>query len=379
MKAYFDHNATTPVDPRVLEKMLPYFGGTYGNPSSAHGFGKAARTAIDTAREQVAELVDCHPSEVIFTSGGTEANNWALHNAVHTESAGTLAVSAIEHSAVLEVAKQLVHSKPNWSLQVLPVGEDGRVSTEVELASDCRVLSVMWANNETGAVQPIQALAERAQQLGAITHTDAVQAVAKVPISFRESGVQMMTVAPHKFFGPKGIGALIVHRRLQMQPLLFGGGHEDGLRPGTENLPAIVGFGHAAALAKAELAERSAQAKLLANQLIAGLTALDLPIFTVNEPRLPNTVQFAVPGMEGETMLMLLDAQGFAVSSGSACSAGKHEPSHVLQAMGVEADVGIGAVRVSFAMNESADTVNSAEQVERFLQVLSSITQRLPK
>lgn len=378
MPVYFDSNATTPVDPRVLEAMLPYFGGRYGNPSSAHGFGKAARHAIDQAREQVAALVNARPSEVLFTSGGTEANNWVLRSVTQTAAPGTVAVSAIEHPAVLTAAEALMHDvAAGWRVESIPVTAQGRVAVQQALASDTRLLSVMWANNETGAVQPITELAQQAQTVGAWMHTDAVQAVGKVPVDFAAAGVQFMTLAAHKLYGPKGIGALVVDRRIPIQPMLFGGGHEQGLRPGTENLPAIVGFGQAAALAQQELQTRAQQAKQLQEQLLAGLAELTLPVFTPeHEPRLPNTVQFAVPGMEGETLLMLLDAQGFAVSSGSACATGKHEPSHVLAAMGVEAALAIGAIRVSFSMNPAIDTANTADDVTRFLAVLANWTPR---
>lgn len=375
MPAYFDHNATTPVDPRVMETMLPYMTGQYGNPSSMHGFGKAARSAIDTAREQIGAALNAHPSEVIFTSGGTESNNWVLRSVLQQYQSGSIAVSAIEHPAVLAAATQLAR-RDGWSLNSVPVNQQGRVSS-VQLAADCRLLSVMWANNETGVVQPVTELSKQARVAGVLMHSDAVQVVGKMPVDFRASGLAFMTLAAHKLYGPKGIGALIVDRKTQIAPMMFGGGHEQGLRPGTENLPAIVGFGHAVELAHQALVANTQHAKAMQQQLLVGLKALKLPIFTPDsESLLPNTVQFAVPGMEGETLLMLLDAKGFAVSSGSACATGKHEPSHVLSAMGVAPETALSAIRVSFSMNEHVPTANDAQQVERFLAVLSSLVSR---
>ncbi len=356
---YADHNATTPLDERVLEAMLPWLKGGFGNPSSVHALGREARAALDTAREQVAQLVGAHPSQVIFTSGGTEANNSALKGVAQRSPQGRIAISAVEHASVSEPAAAL--RRFGWLVDAIGVDEYGVCTPDTlmqALHGDTRLVSVMWANNETGTVQPVQELADRCRERGVLFHTDAVQAAGKLPVDFAASGAHLMSLSAHKLYGPKGVGALIWDKAVDMEPLLHGGGQEKGRRGGTENLAAIVGFGRAAELAHIELADRRRHLVSLREQFEKRL-AQDLPqavIFAREAERLPNTVFLAVPGLEGQTLIMALDQQGIAVSSGSACGSEHTEPSGVLKAMGVDNDLALGAIRVSLGQdNTEAD------------------------
>jgi cysteine desulfurase len=375
MAIYFDHNATTPLDPRVFEAMRPYLTEpTYGNPSSVHRYGRAARQALDGAREQVAALVGAQAAQVVFTSGGTEANNLALKGYAARHPRRRLLVSAIEHACVIEPAQAL--ARQGVPVEFIPVDGRGRVDSaalEALLAKgNAGLVSVMQVNNETGVIQDIPAIAERVRAAGAVLHSDAVQAAGKQPVDFRRSGAQLMTLSAHKIYGPRGAGALIVDSQLELEPQQHGGGQEKGMRGGTENLAAIVGFGAAAELARLELDLRAAHALRLRGRLESGLRAVPgVVIFGDGTERLPNTVQFGTPGFESETLLMALDRKGIAVSSGSACHSGKTEPSHVLMAMGMEKMLALSAVRVSFGQG------NTLEEVDRFLEVFRGIVQNL--
>ena len=370
---YFDHNATTPLDSRVLEGMLPYLREQYGNASSRHEYGRAARRAIDEARQRVAFAVGAHPTEVVFTSGGSEANNLFIKGAAACLAPGTVAISAIEHPCVREPAKQLQRS--GWKLREIAVDENCRVAGadfQAALAEKPALISVMLANNETGAVQDVAALAALAAQAKssrAWFHTDAVQAFGKRRVDFRAlngAGVHALTLSAHKLGGPKGAGALVVDKRVELQPLIAGGGHERGLRSGTENVAAIVGFGIAAELATAQLDARARQLEALRTELEAGLAAQGAIIFGRAAERLPNTSYFAFPGIDGETLVGKLDRAGFAVAAGAACSSANPEPSQVLLAMGVQASLARGAVRASFGID------NNAVQVRDFLAALNT-------
>lgn len=351
---YLDHNATAPLDPGARDAMLPYLGAFYGNPSSLHRLGRICRSAIDGARERVAALIGATPGEIIFVSGGTEANNLALKGLAAGMRPGVVAFGATEHPSVAESALSL--EKTGWRTQTLPVDGDGRL-LDGPLPADLRIASVMLANNETGTIQDIAPLAQSLRAQGVILHCDAVQAAGKIPVDFKALGVRLMTLSSHKIYGPKGVGALVVDPSVDLAPLLHGGGQERGLRGGTENVAAIVGFGKAAELALAELETRRARLSRLRERLEAGLDALPgAVIFARRAPRLPNTLQFAVAGIDGEALVMALDRRGIAVSSGSACAAGAGEPSPVLLAMGVDAETAKGAVRVSLGKdNEEAD------------------------
>jgi cysteine desulfurase len=370
---FLDNNSTTLLDQRVLEAMLPYMQHQYGNATSRHLFGRAARQALDQAREQVAEACGAHPSQVIFTASGTEANNFAIHGmAGNNENAKQIAVSAIEHPAVTRPAFALRQN--GYRVAVIAADNFGKVdplSLDVALEKPTSLVSVMLANNETGVIQDIQKLAEIAKSKGALFHTDAVQALGKLPVDFESLGVHAMTVSSHKINGPQGAGALILDKRVDIKPLLHGGGQEKGLRSGTENVAAIVGFGTACALLKAERETRAKVTGQLRDAFELGLHDLGATIFGDKAARLANTSFFAFDEIEGETLVMALDRKGFAVASGSACSSDSTEPSHVLMAMGIAPDLARGAIRVSFGAN------NTTEQLNAFLTVLQSEVNRL--
>ena len=354
---YLDYNATAPIKPPVVEAVAEAMM-LAGNPSSVHGFGRDVRKRIEDAREQIAALVDCTPAELVFTAGGTEANNTALRGAGRR----AVIVSAIEHPAILRTAEAVA-----GDLVVLPVDGDGVLdlgALDAALGSHGpgALVSVMLANNETGVIQPVAEIAARARAAGALVHCDAVQAPGRIPVSFAGLGVDMMSVAAHKFAGPKGIGALIVRSGLDIAPLITGGGQERGLRGGTENAAGIVGFGAAAALAQDDLA-KAGQIAALRDRLEARLreTEPDVVIFSEGASRLPNTSCLTMPGVQSETQVMGLDLAGVAVSAGSACSSGKVEPSHVLRALGAPDGIGGCAIRVSMGWATTED------EIERFL------------
>ena len=372
MSIFLDHNATTPLDPRVLNAMLPWLRGTHGNPASVHRYGREARAALDRARAQVAALVNAQPPQVIFTGGGTEADNLALRGVCRGEPRGRLLVSSIEHAAVLETAEAL--AKTGWQVERIPVDSECRLelhALEKMLAEDVRLVSVMLANNETGVIQDVHAAVECARAHGVLTHTDAIQAAGKVPVDFTALGVNLLTLSAHKLNGPRGVGALIRDRRVDLAPQITGGGQEQGLRGGTENLAGIVGFGAAAELARAELNTRITQMRALSEQLEAGLKQLPgVRMFADHAPRLPNTVQFGAAGYDGEWLVMELDRRGFAVSSGSACHSGSGKPSHVLLAMGLDELIARGAVRISLGAD------NTGDDIQALLAALGAITAR---
>ena len=340
---YLDYNATAPIRPEVIDVVAEALA-LAGNPSSIHTFGRDVRKRIEDARERIAALAGCTPPELVFTAGGTEANNTALRGAGRR----VLIVSAIEHPAVLRTSEACADV-----LVVLPVDSDGVLDmTALDKALDKHgseaLVSVMLANNETGVIQPVAEIAARAGRAGALVHCDAVQAPGRIPVSFVGLGVDMMSIAAHKFAGPKGVGALIVRSGLDIAPLIHGGGQERGLRGGTENAAGIVGFGTAAVLALDDVA-RAGRIAALRDRLEARLRGIEpaVAIFSEGAARLPNTSCVTMPGVQSETQVMGLDLAGVAVSAGSACSSGKVEPSHVLRALGAPDDVGGCAIRVS--------------------------------
>jgi cysteine desulfurase len=363
---YLDHNATTPLDPAVREAMLPYLDARFGNASSRHEYGRQARAAIDTARAQVASAVGAHPTEVIFTSGGAEANNLMLKGAAATMRPSMLAISQVEHPCVREPARQL--ERQGWQVHRLAVDEHG-VIVENDFAACLdarpRLVSVMAANNETGVLQPIAQLAQQARKAGAWFHTDAVQALGKIALDFRALGVNAMTLSAHKIYGPLGAGALIVDKRVELAPLIAGGGQERGLRSGTENVPAIVGFGAACALAVRRLEADAKVQQGLRDRVEQELAQLGATIFGQQVRRLPGTTFFAFDGLDGETLVGKLDRAGFACASGSACSSADPEPSKTLLAMGVSPGLARNAVRVSVGRG------TREEDVTQFVQALA--------
>jgi len=372
MQAYFDHNATTPLDEGVLAAMLPYLKGEYGNASSRHDFGTRARRAVNQAREQVANLVNVQPSQVVFVSGGTEANNLFIRGAAAYLKPSQVVVSGIEHPCVAKPAQDL--ARQGWKLRKLSVDAEGRVDVTdavQALREPTGLVSVMLANNETGVLQPVAQIAELAREQRAWVHSDAVQALGKIPVDFEALGLHAMTVSAHKIYGPKGAGALIVDKRLELKPIIHGGGHESGLRSGTENVPAIVGFGAACDLAAGRLDGVAVHTKGLRDQVEQGLAAQGARIFGGKAERVPNTTHFAVPNIDGETLVIELDKAGFAVASGAACSSTSTEPSATLLAMGVAPELARGAVRISFGVR------NTALEVGDFLQALAATLAKL--
>jgi len=364
---YLDHNATTPLEGRVLEAMWPYLQEVVGNPSSVHRYGRQVRAAIDKARQQLATLVGVSATQVVFTSGGTEANNLALKGVANTFSQGHLIIGAAEHSSVIQSALAL--QRQGWQLDWLDVDANGRVCSELlanKLRDDTRLVSLMMANNETGVITDIAEISTAMQGHTAVLHCDAVQALGKMPVDFSSSGAGLMSLSGHKINGPAGIGALIIDRAIDLQPLLHGGEQEAGLRSGTENVAAIVGFGQAAELVADEGVADYEQMLALRQRLEQRLQMAlpELVIFCQQAERLPNTVFFAVPKVAGETLLMALDDDGFAVASGSACSSSNHAPSHVLMAMGVDPGLARCAIRVSLGRE------NNVETVDRFVDSL---------
>ena len=369
---YFDHNATTPVDDRVLEAMLPYLRGEYGNASSRHDLGTRARKAVDGAREQVAALVNARPSQVIFVSGGTEANNLFIKGAAGYLKPSQVAVSAIEHPCVAKPAQDL--ARQGWKLRKLAVTRDGRLDmadAAEALQSPTGIVSVMLANNETGVILEVAAVAEKARAANAWMHTDAVQALGKIPVDFAALGVHAMTLSAHKLYGPKGAAALVIDKRLQLKPIIHGGGHEQGLRSGTENVPAIVGFGAACALAAGRMQALAPRLEAMRTRFEQGLEGLGAVIFGDRAPRIPNTTYFAFKGILGETLVIELDKAGYAIAPGAACSSANPEPSATLLAMGVDPELAVGAVRFSLGAG------NTPDQVDEFLQALKSVVNRL--
>ncbi len=369
---YFDHNATTQIDARVLDAMLPWMRAQSGNPSSRHQYGRAAREAVAQAREQVARACGAQASQVVFTASGTEANNLAIKGLADHVHHGQILSSAVEHPCVTRSAiamRGLGHTSNS-----IPVSGDGKVDRaqfKTQLSQATSLVSVMLANNETGVLQDVAELAEIARAHGSLMHTDAVQALGKIDLNFNDLNVHAMTVSSHKLQGPQGAAALILDKRVDIQPLLHGGGQERGLRSGTENVAAIVGFGLACELAIQQLADYQRHTLKLRTQLETGLATMNATIFGAQSNRLSNTSFFAMDGIEGETLVVALDRKGYAVASGSACSSDSTEPSAVLLAMGVHEDVARGAVRLSLGAQ------NTAHQVADFLQQLQQEILRL--
>ena len=376
---YLDNAATTPVRPEVLEVMLPYLGkDAFGNPSSAHRFGRAARAGIEEAKRTIAEALGAEPGQVIFTSGGTEADNLAVIGAaLAARDQGRpfrVAVSAIEHKAVLAAAHAVRHL--GGEEIILPVHASGMVDegalTEA-LGRGVAAVSVMWVNNEVGVVQPVARLAARCREAGVCFHSDAVQAFGKLPVSLADVGCTLLTISGHKIGAPKGIGALLVHDRHAVEAIIHGGGQQFGIRPGTENVPGIVGLAKAVELAADEQADLAPCVRSLRDELERRLLEV-VPDAVINgwqAERAPHVCNVSIPGTDSEALLMHLDLAGIACSSGSACSTGAVEPSHVLTAMGVPRELGVAALRFSFGKD------NTVEDVEAVVAALPKIVEKV--
>jgi cysteine desulfurase len=370
MSVYLDHNSTTALKTEVLEAMLPFMASQHGNATSRHSFGRTARAAVEQAREQVANAVGAYSNQIVFTASGTEANNFAVRGICSHLDAGQILTSAIEHPCVSRPAAAM----QGYTAKTIKVDSSCNINlTHLQklLIAPTHLVSAMLVNNETGAIQDIAKVAEIAREHKAFVHTDAVQALGKIPVDFFALGVHAMTVSSHKIGGPLGAGALVLDKRIDIQPLLYGGGQERGLRSGTENVAAIVGFGAACDLAIKNLSAFEVHTSNLRSHLEAGLAKLNAVIFGYHALRIANTSFFAFHNIEGETLVTALDNAGFAVASGSACSSNSGEPSHVLLAMGVPEDLARGAVRVSFGMS------NTPDQVQHFLKTLEHELVRL--
>jgi cysteine desulfurase len=381
MRIYFDHNATTPVDPAVAETITRVMTGEFGNASSVHHFGQRAKAILDEARSFVAALIGGEPSEIVFTSGGTESDNFALRGVAEAlEPTGRrhLVASSIEHEAVLVTLRAL--ARRGWRTTLLPVGASGIVDPQAlrdAITDDTAIVSVMHANNEIGTVQPVAELARIAHERGALFHTDAVQSVGKVPVDVKALGVDLLSLSAHKFNGPKGTGALWIKRGARVTAILTGGKHERNRRAGTENVPAIAGLGMAAQLAHKKLSAEGTRLAALRNRLEEAILA-HVPGTAINgarEPRVPNTTNISFDAVEAESLLIALDLEGVAVSTGSACSSGTLEPSHVLRAMGLPSPRTQNSIRMSLgAGNTDAEVDFVVSKLPPIVEKLRSLT-----
>jgi cysteine desulfurase len=377
MRIYFDHNATTPVDPAVAEVIARVMTEEFGNASSVHHFGQRAKAVLDDARSAVAALINAEPSEIVFTSGGTESDNFALRGVAEAlEPTGRrhLIASSIEHEAVLVTLRAL--ARRGWRVTLLPVGDSGIVDPAAlagALTDETAIVSVMHANNEIGTIQPIAELAALAHGRGALFHTDAVQSIGKIPVDVRALSVDLLSLSAHKFNGPKGAGALWIKRGARVTAILTGGKHERNRRAGTENVPAIAGLGVAARLAAKKAVADAARTAALRNRLEEAILA-KVPGTAINgnrEPRVPNTTNISFERVEAESLLIALDLEGIAVSTGSACSSGTLEPSHVLKAMG------LGTARAQSSLRFSLGAANTEAEIDRVVDVLPGLVQKL--
>jgi cysteine desulfurase len=375
-RVYLDHAATTPVDPEVAEAMTRVLRETHGNPSSIYAEGRAARALVDDAREQVAEAIGAHPSEIVFTSGGTEADNLALRGRLKVDDGRDgLVTSAIEHHAVIDTARDLAgHGQAR--LSVIGVDRHGLVDPEaIREAIDERtsLVSVMHANNEIGTIEPIEAIGVICRERGVAFHSDAVQSVGALPFDVREIAVDLVSINAHKFYGPKGVGALFVRRGTRLATIQTGGGQEKGRRTGTENVAGVVGLGAAMRIARSRQATEGARQSRLRDRIIAGVVGrIDGAVLTGHPTRrLPNNASFCIPGTEGESLIVGLDLEGFSVSSGSACTSGETEPSAVLLALGLDRELAKGSLRVTVGR------ATTEQQADAFVDALARVVTRL--
>jgi cysteine desulfurase len=382
-RVYFDHNATTYMRQEVVDAMLPYFRERFGNASSLHFFGQENRDAIDGARARLAELIGAEPEEVIFTSGGTESDNLAIRGSLRARrrrsAANHVVTSQIEHPAVLRTCKDL--EEEGHRVTYVPCDRSGVVRLDVleaALTPDTAVVSVMLANNETGVIQPVKEISALVRPRGIVFHVDAVQGVGKIPVDVDDLGVDLLSLSAHKLYGPKGIGALYVRRGTPLEPVYTGGSHECGLRPGTENIPGIVGLGEAARISRENLSGEMARICALRDRLERGAVSRveDIVVAGGAAPRVPNTSAMIVARVEGEAITLRLSMLGFAISSGSACASGASEASYVLTAMGFDPGTAQGGIRVSLGIANTEDEVNAF--LEEFPRVVARLRELSP-
>jgi len=381
MKIYFDHAATTPCDKRVVDAMIPYFTGEFGNADSQHAYGRETAKAVADAREKIANLIGCKPNELYFTGSGTEADNWALKGAaLHNRDKGNrVIISSIEHHAILNAAEWL--EKNGFTVTRLPVDKTGLISpSDLEKVIDDKTtaVSVMYVNNEVGTVEPIRELAEIAHRHGALFHSDCVQAIPYMKIDVKELGVDLMSMSGHKFYGPKGIGALYIRNGVKLDKLICGGGQERSQRGGTTNTPLVVGMAKALEIASKEMTANNAFIERLRDRFVDRVLK-EIPYVRFNgnkEHRIPSVANFSFEFVEGEGILMLMDFNGIAVSSGSACSSGSLDPSHVLLAMGVPIEVSHGSIRFSFGKDNTMEEVDYT--VDKLKETISKLREMSP-
>src|SRR6266704_2074690 len=382
---YLDNNATTQLDPSVIEEMLPFLTKYYGNPSSGYGFAGKAREAVDLARERLAALLGCEPSEIVFTSGGTESNNAVIHSALQFEPRGKFATgrirdgghvvtSAVEHSAVLRPCQDLM--KRGCDVTFLGVDRHGNVDLgelEAAIRPETTLVSMMWANNETGVIFPVEKIAEMCREKRVLFHTDAVQAAGKIPIRLRDTAINFLSLSAHKFHGPKGVGALYVNRRTRFHPLIAGGGQENGRRGGTENVASIAGLGKAAERAMEFLSEGKAHVRSMRDRFEKAVleTVSGGAVNGAGAARIPNTASFSFEGIESPAALLLLDRHGICCSAASACRTGSHDASHVLRAMNANGDSARRSLRFSFSR------FNTEAEIDRAIEVVPKVIGKL--
>lgn len=378
-QVYLDNAATTPVLPQVYRAMEPYFSKQFGNPSSLYGLARESKAALDSSREKVAGLIHASPEEILFTGGGSEADNLAIKGTALSlmEKGRHLITSAIEHHAVLH-ACEFLEKRMGFKVTYLPVDKDGLIDPHdlrESITSRTILVTIMTANNEIGTIQPIEELASITKEKGILFHTDAVQAVGSIPIDVDRLGVDLLSLSGHKFNGPKGMGALYCRKGVKLQPLIHGGAQEKGLRAGTENVPAIVGLGEAAALAREDFEKKQERITSLREKMVEGIyeRVEDVILNGHRTLRLPGNVNFSFRYVEGESMLLNLDFKGIAASSGSACTSGSLAPSHVLMAIGLDHEVAHGSLRFSLGV------INQEEDVDYLLEVLPAIVSKLRK
>ena len=376
-KVYFDHSATTPVRPEVVDEVCTSLKENFGNPTSLHYFGRQVRKDVEAAREKVAAAIGATPNEIVFTSGGTESDNMAIHGvAMSNKNKGNhIITSAVEHHAVINTVKAL--AKEGFTVTILPVDKYGMVSINdvaAAITDKTILITIMHANNEVGTIMPIQEIAKLAHAKGIFMHTDAVQSFGKIPVNVNELGVDLLTISAHKIYGPKGVGALYIRKGTRWKQSLFHGGAQERLRrAGTENVPGISGLGKAAELAMADLQKEAEYLKSLRDRLIQQVTTKIDRVKLTGHPdmRLPNHASFTFEFIEGESMLLSLDMKGIAASSGSACTSGSLEPSHVLLAMGIPHEIAHGSIRITLGRD------NTMEDIDYFLEVMPPIVDRL--
>ena len=371
---YLDNAASTPVHTEVLEEMIPFLQDQFGNPSSIHKYGRSALRAIQNARKQIAHLINAEPKEILITSGGTESNNTALFGMAHAKKGNHMIISSIEHDAILEPCKTL--EKEGFDITYIPVNDTGLVNPkdiENSISAETCLVSIMFANNEVGTIQPIQEISEICHQKNIVFHSDAVQAIGKVDFDVKKLGIDLLTLSSHKINGPKGVGAFYIRNGIEIQPFIYGGGQEHGMRSGTENVASIVGFGKACELAKENMQKNISHMQNLQRNLITKVMK-EISHVTLNghkEQRIPNNAHFTFLGVSGEDLIIKLDENGIAASTGSACSVHVQKESHVLKAMGFSHDQITGSLRLTVGI------LNTDSEIEKTVEILKIVVKEL--